>query len=177
MLWYGRRQQAHQLAKSAFSTFLFQQSGCKFLLHKLIELPIISQIHSNSGERPVATLLMELLDSYEEHKTTSQYQTAVQLSQQHQKLQKRLSHEIWWAQCRYTKGRTLSIQVQDKILNFHDLDSKAQELVEAFDSRRSAKALDRLLEQKRPPCRGAGIEVQHEQFSALTWQRRQCCTA
>ena len=36
-----------------------------------------------------------------------------------------------------------------------------QELVEAFETRQSAKALDRLLEQKRPPYRGAGIEVQH----------------
>ena len=70
MLYWGRNQKAHQLAKSAFNTFFFQRSGCKFLLHKLIELPIISQISSNSVERPVATVLMELLDSYEEHKTT-----------------------------------------------------------------------------------------------------------
>ena len=98
MLYYGRKQQAHQLAKSAFSTFLFRQSGCKFLLHKLIELPIISQIPSNSVEPLVATVLMELLNSYEKHKTTSQYLEAVRRSQQHQKFQKRLSHEIWWAQ-------------------------------------------------------------------------------
>ena len=98
MLYYGRKQKAHQLAKSAFSLFLFQQSGCKFLLHMLIELPIITQIPSNSVERPVATVLMELLNSYGKHKTTSQYQEAVRRSQQHQKFQKRLSHECWWAQ-------------------------------------------------------------------------------
>ena len=62
---------------------------------------------------------------------------------------------------RYTKGRTLATKVQDKIVNFYDLDSKEQELVEAFETRQSAKALDRLLEQKRPPYRGTGIEVQH----------------
>ena len=62
---------------------------------------------------------------------------------------------------RFTKGRTLSTKVQDGIVNFYDLDSKEQELVEAFETRQSAKALDRLLEQKRPPYRGAGIEVQH----------------
>ena len=162
MLYWGQNQTAHQLAKSVFNTFLFQQSGCKFLLHKLIELPIISQIHSNSVGRPVATLLMELLDSYEEHKTTREYKTVVQRSQKHQKIQKRLSCEIWSAHYRYKKGRTLSIQVQDKSLNFHDLDSEEQKLVEDFDSRRSARALDLLLEQKRPPYRGAGIEVQHE---------------
>ena len=162
MLYWRQNKKAHLLAKRAFSTFLSQQSGCKFLLHKLIDLPIISQIHSNSGERPVATLLMELLDSYEEHKTTREYKTAVQRSQKHQKIQKRLSCEIWWAHYRYKKSKTLSIQVQDKSLNFHDLDSEEQKLVEDFDRRRSARALDRLLEQKRPPYRGAGIEVQHE---------------
>ena len=61
---------------------------------------------------------------------------------------------------RYTKGRTLATKVQDGIVNFHDLDSEEQQLVEAFETRQSAKALDRLLEQKRPPYRGAGIEVQ-----------------
>ena len=85
-------------SKKPLSTFLFQLSGCKFLLHKLIELPIIAQIPSNSVERPVATVLMELLNSYEKHKTTSQYQEAVRRSQHHQKFQKRLSHECWWAQ-------------------------------------------------------------------------------
>ena len=62
---------------------------------------------------------------------------------------------------RFTEGRSLSTKVQDGIVNFCDLDSKEQELVEAFETRQSAKALDRLLEQKRPPYRGAGIEVQH----------------
>ena len=61
----------------------------------------------------------------------------------------------------YTKGRFLARKVQDGMLKFDDLDSKEQELVEAFETRQSAKALDRLLEQKRPPYRGAGIEVQH----------------
>ena len=61
---------------------------------------------------------------------------------------------------RYTKGRTLATKVQDGIVHFHDLDSKEQQLVEAFETRQSAKALDRLLEQKRQPYRGAGIEVQ-----------------
>ena len=98
MLFRGRKQKAQQLAKCAFSNFPFRQSGERFLLHKLIELPIIAQIPSNSVERPVATVLMELLNSYEKHKTTSQYQEAVRRSQQHQKFQKRLSHECWWAQ-------------------------------------------------------------------------------
>ena len=77
----GQNQKAHQLAKSRFSTFLFHLSGCKFLLQKLIELPLIPQIFSSSVEQPVATVLMDLISSYEAHKTTEQYQEAVRNSQ------------------------------------------------------------------------------------------------
>ena len=59
---------------------------------------------------------------------------------------------------RYTKGRFLATKLQDGMLNFYDLDSKEQELVNAFESQQSAKSLDRLLEQKRPPYRGVGTE-------------------
>ena len=40
------------------------------------------------------------------------------------------------------------------------LNSLLQELVEAYETRRSAKALDVLLQQKRPPYRGAGPEIE-----------------
>ena len=83
----GQKHKAHQLARSRFSTFVFQLSGCKFLLHTLIELPIIPQIESNSvGQpvatvledsnsvgQPVATVLEDLISSYEKHKDTPQY--------------------------------------------------------------------------------------------------------
>ena len=155
MLIRGQKRKAQQLAKSAFSNFLFQQSGERFLLHKLIELPIMNQVSSNSVAQPVPTVLMDLINSYEEYKTTSEYQTVVQLSQQHQNLQQRMSHDVCWAQYRDTKGRTLATKVQDGTVHFYDLDSEEQELVEAFETRQSAKALDRLLEQKRPPYRSA----------------------
>ena len=156
----GQNQKAHQLAKSRFSTFLFQLSGCKFLLHKLIELPLIPQISSSSVGQSIATVLVDLISSYEEHKTTAQYQEAMRRSQKQQEGQKRLSHELWWAQYHYTKGRFLAAKVKDGMLKFDGLDSREQELVEAFETRRSARALDRLLDQKRPPYRGAGPEIE-----------------
>ena len=79
-----RHQEAHQLGKRTFSAYLFQLSGCKFLLHKLIELPLISQSSADSAEQPVTTLLADLINSYEEHKTTSKYQEAVRRSAEHQ---------------------------------------------------------------------------------------------
>ena len=166
MLWNGQEHKAQQYAKSCFSTFTFQISGCKFLLHKLIQLPIISELSLRSVEQPVprqpaATVLMELLNSYEEHKTTTEYLEAVKSSQKNQKCQMRLSQELWWAQYYYTRGRSLATKVQDGMLNYFELNSEDQNLVEAFENRQSAKKLDRLLEQKRAPCRGAGTEVNH----------------
>ena len=110
---------------------------------------------ARSVEQPAATVLMELISAYEEHKTTEQYQEAVRNSQKQQERQKRLSHELWWAQYHYTKGCFLATKVKDGMLKFGDLDSKEQELVEAT-------ALGRLLQQKRSPRRGVGPEVDRQ---------------
>ena len=66
--------------------------------------------------------------------------------------------QIWWAQYDYTQGKALAMQVKDGSLQFESLNAKQQELVEAFETQRSAKTLDRLLKQKKPPYRGAGPE-------------------
>ena len=154
----GENHKAHRLRQSCFSTYLFHLSGCKFLLHKLIQLPLIKQNSSYSVAQPVSTVLIELINSYEDHKKTPQYAEAVHRSAKHREGQKRLSHDIWWAQYEYTQGKALAMKVKDGSLEFDSLNAKQQELVEAFETRRSAKALDRLLEQKRPPYRGAGPE-------------------
>ena len=79
-------------------------------------------------------------------------------SEKLQQGQMRLSHKLWWAQYNYTKGRSLQVKVLDGSLDFYDLNPEDQELVEAFDTRRSANALDRLLKQNRPLYRGVGAE-------------------
>ena len=117
----------------------------------------------NSVGLTVAANLMDLISSYEVHKNTPQYQQAVQRSLQQQEGHKRLSCELWWAQYHYTRGRFLVTKLRNKEVDFHDLDSKEKELVEDFESRRSANALDRLFQQKRPPYRGAGTEVGTQQ--------------
>ena len=122
-------------------------------------LPLISQSSADSAEQPVTTLLADLINSYEEHKKTSKYQEEVRRSAEHQASQKRVSRQIWWAQYNYAQGRKLSDNVRDGVVDFFELDWKQQQLVEDFDIRRAARALDQLLEQKRPPYRGAGSEV------------------
>ena len=140
MLRSGRKQDAHKLAKKCFNAYLFHLSGCKFLLHKLIELPLVNQIASNNVEQPVATILEDLMNSYEEHKNTPQYSEAVKRSKNNQEGQKRLSHKIWWAQYEYTQGRSLATKVQSGELQLENLNENDQKLVEAFESRQSAKA-------------------------------------
>ena len=71
----GKNQAAHQLAKRRFSTFLFQLSGSKFLLHQLIQLPLVQQLSATSGSvaQPAFDILLDLIVAYEKHKTTKEY--------------------------------------------------------------------------------------------------------
>ena len=105
----GLWQDAHQLGKSSFSTYLFQLSGCKFLVHVFIRLPIISSSLPNSPHDSyhipeLADILNELVDAYEDHLRTPQYAKAYFFSKQHQAGQLRLSQKVWWAQYNYSQG-------------------------------------------------------------------------
>ena len=63
----GKNQAAYQFAKRRFSTFLFQLSGSKFLLHQLIQLPLVQQLSATSDS------LLDLIAAYEKHMTTKEY--------------------------------------------------------------------------------------------------------
>jgi len=161
-------QDAHKLRQSTFSTHTFQLSGCKFLLHKLIELPIIhsnlpSSTHDSYHIPEIADVLNELIDAYDDHLTTPQYAKAVRASREHQAGQLRLSQNVWRVQYNHSQGRKFSCLIRDKGISIYDLAPWKQRLVVDFDNRRSHKALDRALEQKafrQQPYRGAGTEVQ-----------------
>jgi len=49
---------------------------------------------------------------------------------------------LGWAQYHYTQGRSLATRIKDGTLLFHNLDSDEQWMVEAFDSRLSARTLE-----------------------------------
>ena len=157
----NHNQEAHQLGKKAFSTYLFQLSGCKFLLHKLIEFPLIAAIFDGVRSAvPPAVLLTTLLNDYERHKKSKAYEIAVKRSQ-NQQGEETLSRKLWWAQHNYAQGEKLSDMVGDGDVNFDDLD-ESQQLVHDFDTRRLKKTLDEALEQqafKQQPYRGAGAET------------------
>ena len=74
--------QAQQMAKRAFSAYMFDLAGSKFLLHKLIQLPILAQC---SAEQPASAQLpaslMNCINDLQEHKQTPEYMAAVERSQ------------------------------------------------------------------------------------------------
>ena len=99
----GKNAAAQQLGKSAFSTYLFQLSGSKFLLHKLIQLPILPQCRmvqsSRSAEPPAALhpfgpVLMKCVTDLQEHKKTDAYKAAVERSKKRANDESRLSKQI-----------------------------------------------------------------------------------
>ena len=78
----GLSREAQQMGKKAFSAYMFELAGSKFLLHKLIQLPILAQC---SAEQPASVQLpaslMNYINDLQEHKQTPEYKAAVERSQ------------------------------------------------------------------------------------------------
>ena len=129
-----RPQGRQQFAKKRFTTHCFQISGCRYLLNKLIELPLVHNTNHNT-----APVLRQFLEDFKEHKNTDKYRDAVNRSKKNLAEQKRLSDRIWWARRNLERGRILSTQVAAGSVAFFDLTWEDQELVEAFDNRKHRK--------------------------------------
>ena len=79
--WYEPNK-AQQMAKKAFNAYKFHLAGSKFLLHKLIQLPIIAQCSANpsdSAEQPAS--LMKCINDMRQHMQSAEYKKAVERSQ------------------------------------------------------------------------------------------------
>ena len=151
------------MTTTAFSSYKFQLSGCKFILDKLIELPLISVRYGYSSAERLASILNKLLKDYDNHRTTQNYENAVRQAEAHQAGEFRLSHKLWRAQIDYAQGEKLSRMVKDGDVEYSQLDEEQQQMVLDFDSEASKRKLDKALEEKaskRPCYRGAGAETQ-----------------
>ena len=99
----------HKIGKSAFSVFLQQLSGCKFLLRRLIALPLHAE--GASAARPGAVdepeILRELTQEWGVFKNTEEHRRAMQTSQPRCE-QARFSKRLCWAQTWYKQGAKLS---------------------------------------------------------------------
>ena len=150
---------AQQMAKKAWSTYKFHLAGSKFLLHKLIQLPIVAQCSANSSasaEQPAS--LMKCISDLQEHMKTDEYKTAVERSQRRANDHRRLSKQIWEASQWLSKGKVLSMKAQNG--QFWELYKWEQELVEEYDGGKLERSLQNLVNQRAPIYRGIGASVQ-----------------
>ena len=150
----GKKQDAHSFAHSRFSKYCFQISGCKFLLYKLIQLPIV---HAAGGAG--ADAITRLLEDFQIHKTTKTYQEAVAISQNRQKGEKRLSTQLWWAKYYLNQGQRLSSLVEDGQVMFEALRWENQWLVQQFEAGKLHMDVSDLKHRRHAPYRGTFIEA------------------
>ena len=150
---------AQQMGKSFFNNYLQNISGCKFLLRKLIQLPIIAQCNapaSDSAEQPAS--ITTWINEFRVHMESAEYRKAVEQSRQKAEDHQRLSKRICEAQWRVGCGKELS----QRALNgdWEKLQKWEQDMVEDYDGGRLEKQLKELLHQKTPRYRGFGVSVQ-----------------
>ena len=155
-----------QMGKSAFSVYLQHLSGCKFLLRRLVALPILS-LHSAArpGFHPLVEqpeILLQLTREWNDHKNSPEHQEAIRRSQQSD--QARLSLRLWNVQQQVKEAARLSRMVKDGTQHFFELSPDKQQMVEDYDCQQgTSKELKALLAQKAAaprPYPGAGVILQ-----------------
>ena len=162
-----RSQHALQFTESRFTTYCFQISGSRFLLHKLIELPIV---RVGSAARPASSssaAIKDLLMALQHHKETDQYKNEVLASTKRLDSKERTSQQIWWARANLERGKTLAKQRDAGSLSFFDLGCKDQELVEKYDGGKAERILCSLQAARSPVYRGTHVEA----FTSLFTKR------
>lgn len=161
----------HSIEKSAFSTHLHNISGCKFLLHKLIELPVL-HCRSNAagdciakpGSVADASVLQTLLRAWESHRESAEHQHAIHQSQPNRDGRARLSKRLWEAHRDYSEGAQLAHRVKTQRIDEAHLSERLQALLQEFRSGfLSLRFQDALDEQiQRETYAGAGVVVSIE---------------
>ena len=168
---YRNARTGRHIGRSAFSVYLQHLSGCKFLLRRLIALPIVSPPSSAAQPAKREHLLQsffQLTQEWNTHKQSDEHQTAIQRSRQSD--QHRLSIRVQHLQAAYRKAAKHSQMVEDGTIAFFDLSKEDKMGVEDFDCRRGLVTAfrDLLAEQAAQPrpYPGAGVVVQTPSSSA-----------
>ena len=159
---YHTRSDKHDFVKKRFSAYQFHIAGCKFLLSKLIEYPIIAQPETSrsgpgSTAQPAGTV-RRLLDSYENHKDTAVYKSAVEASKRKSAENMRLSQQIWRIAGEVGQGIRIRRKLENGDINDDDLDGAQQELINRLDE--NEETLQQLRKQQLPVYGGAWAHVQ-----------------
>ena len=151
--------EAQQMGKRLFNVFQHDVSGCKYLLRKLIQLPIIAQCNatpSDSAEQLAS--IMTWIEEFRVHMESVDHKAAVEQSRKkaedHQSLSKRICEAQWKVGC----GKALSQRAKNG--DFDKLRKWEQNLVEEYDVGRLERKLKELLHQQTPIYKGFGVSVQ-----------------
>ena len=91
-------EKAHETRKTVHNVHLFQISGCKFIVHLFIRMPVLSEC----AEQPV---IDQLLQDYERHKESDEYKKVVAHSQNRSEAQ-------WWGEHEDHEGKELLSRVR-----------------------------------------------------------------
>ena len=153
----GQNQKAHQLAHRAFNTYCFQLAGSKYLLHMLLQLPILPQCSAAQPDFVEVPALTKWITDLQEHKQTPEYQAAVARSEKRSSEHRRLSQQIWQQSKQLSKAKALFRKAGRGLWNA--LTQEEQDLVQAYDGGRLEHELQNLVSQKIPIYRGVAASV------------------
>ena len=157
----GQNQKAHHLEKGGFTTYCFQLSGSKYMLHMLLQLPILAQLMYQlddlEPELVEVPALTQWITDLQEHKKIAEYRDAVARSEKRSSDHRRLSQQIWQQSRQLSKARALSRKADIGL--WDALTQEEQDLVEAYDGGRLERELQDLVSQKTPLYRGVAASV------------------
>ena len=166
---WNRPEDASQFAKEAFDIYLLQLAGSKFLLYKVIQLPIIAQCNatpSDSAEQPAS--LMKCINDLHFYIQTDDYKASIRIEQKRTQDDRRLNEKIcyrnWWL----ARGKEYSMRAQ----NGEDSQLKKWErkLANEYDDGKLERCLKDLLNQRTRRYRSFGASVQRPSTSSSAGQ-------
>ena len=102
---YWASEKWQQIGKSAFSAFQQQISGCKFLLRRLIALPLLDEGAGvgQLGAVQDPQILLQLTREWTDHRKSDKHRNAVENSKPRRE-QERLSNRLHQAETLYKKA-------------------------------------------------------------------------
>ena len=158
------------MAKSGFGTYCFNLAGRKYVLHMLVQLPILAQCSAANPELIEVPALTKWITDLQRHKQTKDYKDAVAKSEPALTADHcRLSQQMWQASQELSEAKALS-RKKDRGL-WDDFIQEEQGLVEAYDSGRLDRKVQNLMSQKTPLYKGVAASVSNEN-TGQRWCKR-----
>ena len=166
---WNRAEDASQFLKEAFDMYLLQLAGSKFLLDKVIQLPIIAQCNatpSDSAEQPAS--LMKCINELPVYMETDEYKASVRIAQKRTQDDRRLSEKIWKANWWLARGKEFSMRAQNG--EDSQLQKWERKLANEYDDGKLERCLKDLLNQWTRRYRSFGASVQRSSTSSSAGQ-------